>query len=380
MKAFRSPASRPQRRGFTLIELLVVITIIGILASLILPGVQQVRARARQAECLNNMRQVGLALINFSSSHNGAFPQMVGTDNGEMVVVPASGGSPATTAPAPWTVAVLPLLEQSGLHDRLLTSSRSETFAQLAVNDIPAFNCPSDLNTDFPGTLSYVVNGGYMTLSRWSGSANPANGHGITGYDWQLDGTGAVTFEDQQVTKGTGVIFRGGTTTVDSIRDGTSQTLLLSENNDILPFDTTTGLGGWISSAPGNLCFAMPIAETSGAAFPASTGDSASNGVGRIVTAGSLTANKPVAMELGTSGTPFSLSTPNFEYGKINARLGGAPEGASPRPSSQHGQVVNVIMADGSGKSLAQNIDESVYARLISSNGNKGNQAILSGY
>ncbi|MCA9033310.1 MAG: prepilin-type cleavage/methylation domain-containing protein, partial [Planctomycetaceae bacterium] len=71
---------------------------------------------------------------------------------------------------------------------------------------------------------------------------------------------------------------------------------------------------------------------------------------------------------------------PDFSRGKINARLGSAPEGNSPRPSSQHGQVVNVIYADGSGKSLAQNIDESVYARLVSSNGNNGNQQILSGY
>ena len=121
--------------GFTLVELLVVITIIGILIALLLPAVQAAREAARRMQCTNNLKQLGLAILNFESSY-GELP--IG-----WIGEPDVNGSPKEYMPL---VQILPFIEQSTLDDmfeydyRFLNNvNRVPTRQQ-----IPAYQCPSD--------------------------------------------------------------------------------------------------------------------------------------------------------------------------------------------------------------------------------------------
>ena len=62
--------------GFTLVELLVVIAVIGILVSLLLPAIHAARSSARRTECFNHMRQIGIAIHNYTSAHKGNLPKV----------------------------------------------------------------------------------------------------------------------------------------------------------------------------------------------------------------------------------------------------------------------------------------------------------------
>ena len=75
MQRTRSVVRSPRRAGFTLIELLVVISIIATLAALILPGVQNAREAARRTQCINNLRNIGLAVQN-AASGTGSLPYL----------------------------------------------------------------------------------------------------------------------------------------------------------------------------------------------------------------------------------------------------------------------------------------------------------------
>ena len=94
------------RRGFTLIELLVVIAIIAVLIALLLPAVQAAREAARRAQCVNNLKQLGLGVQNYLST-NDSFPPLFANFG-------LNGNQPAVTGgpwPLGWAVALTPFIE-----------------------------------------------------------------------------------------------------------------------------------------------------------------------------------------------------------------------------------------------------------------------------
>ncbi len=118
---FRGP-----RRGFTLVELLVVIAIIGILIALLLPAVQTAREAARRSQCVNNLKQLGLALANYESTHKVFPPGRMGCDGVTSGVCAGKEGRqrPGTSA----FLCLLPFLELQQVYDAFGSFEKGAVF------------------------------------------------------------------------------------------------------------------------------------------------------------------------------------------------------------------------------------------------------------
>src|SRR3954449_12171326 len=128
---------RPPRHGFTLVELLVVIAIIGVLVALLLPAVQAARESARRMQCQNNLKQVGLALLNYESSHK-FFP------SGYLSDIDANGND---TGPGwGWAALIIPQMEESGLYTIIHQNLPIEDAANKGarMTSIANYLCPTE--------------------------------------------------------------------------------------------------------------------------------------------------------------------------------------------------------------------------------------------
>jgi prepilin-type N-terminal cleavage/methylation domain-containing protein len=173
----RAERFRTTHRGFTLVELLVVIAIIGILVALLLPAVQAAREAARRNQCQNNLKQVGLACLNFESAQK-ALPS--GGWGYDWTGDPDMGAG--EKQPGGWNYSILPYLEDSSVFQvgkGLPSNQKATALVRQKVTPVASFYCPSrrpvalsygpasSVNADqapggFVAKTDYAANGGSM--------------------------------------------------------------------------------------------------------------------------------------------------------------------------------------------------------------------------
>jgi prepilin-type N-terminal cleavage/methylation domain-containing protein/prepilin-type processing-associated H-X9-DG protein len=191
-----------RRQGFTLIELLVVIAIIAVLIALLLPAVQAAREAARRAQCVNNLKQLGLAVLNYEGS-NGCIPPTATNTTVPAGVGPANDFS--------FKVRLLPFVELAA-HFNALNQSQVSTSAQnTTIHNVQVltFRCPSDSND--PGAPT--------------GDTNYPNNIGLTRAIAGSSTTGALDGPAYKM----GQAPEDATVKLASVTDGTSNTVIFSE-------------------------------------------------------------------------------------------------------------------------------------------------------
>jgi prepilin-type N-terminal cleavage/methylation domain-containing protein/prepilin-type processing-associated H-X9-DG protein len=212
------------RRGFTLIELLVVIAIIAVLIALLLPAVQSAREAARRAQCVNNLKQLGLAMHNYVSQQD-VFPPQV-QNGGLGVWSNITGGPYFDPWPLDWTASILGQFEQQPLYNSLNFSVASSVGNDLQnrtvlATQVASLLCPSEsikVSNQIVGGVtskkSYHANvGGPSVIMSWTGmfTALPQDQFGFNGVYTNFNCSGKLD--------------------IASVTDGTSNTAMLSETH-----------------------------------------------------------------------------------------------------------------------------------------------------
>ena len=239
---FRAPHRIPT--GFTLIELLVVTAIIAALVAILLPAVQQVRAAARRTQCLNNLKQIGLAAHHFHDTE-GAFPPARLIENLRRSVAEEPGTSEALDEPS-WLIRLLPYLDQNALAAGwLLDRPYAETKEEFRTQTVGTFLCP-DRHTPAtaktadtvvtitfpcgcPGGTQTVPGGVVVDYVANHGDTSPGASGSGTDFYWGGNGTGVIISARPVRRDGAVTAVWQDRIAIRDVTDGTSSTLLIGE-------------------------------------------------------------------------------------------------------------------------------------------------------
>jgi prepilin-type N-terminal cleavage/methylation domain-containing protein len=255
-----------KRAGFTLVELLVVIAIIGVLVALLLPAVQAAREAARRTQCMNRLKQIGLAFQNHHDSQK-FFPS--GGWGFTFVGDPDEGFG--AKQPGGWAYSVLPYMELGNLHsigkgnkvtNGTTNNSKKATNLKIVQSETPEFMCPTRGRVQVSDTCCGPVNSSYdgntpMAKSDYAAnfgdndhrSGPPCASIVFSPPNYPNPPGNIVsgrTFTDWPNTERvTGIVFTRSEVTIAQVPDGTSNTYAVGEK-----FIDPTGYEGW--SDPGN--------------------------------------------------------------------------------------------------------------------------------
>lgn len=352
------------KAGFTLIELLVVISIIAALMGLLLPAVNGAREAARRMECMNNQKNLSLAILNYETAKKELPPMRRNLQFSAL-----TDASFATDSRINWIVLILPYMEEGALYSRIY---EKQNFDSPVLKVLKCSSSTKDFSalSNGSGPTSYVANCGAQNL--YSGSESAAT--------MIMDSAKRLYYEPAEldstdkangiVGKDIGIFFDhcGGrtsssvcktTTNIDFISsaDGASKTILLSENEDagywILNKRAVDGVGYVIDSGEEyDIGFTLPLNASTLSTYTFS-----------FLTNAAVTGTNPgpARLNVGKGYADTTVGGISFARNTTNAqniyRLA--------RPSSNHVGVIVVALCDGSIQTMNDNIDDTTYARLL---------------
>lgn len=330
-----SACRRTLKPAFTLVELLVVIAIVGILIALLLPAIQAAREAARRSQCVNNLKQIGIAVQNYHDVHKQ---------------LPASFISQPTTPHDCWSIQsrLLPYLEEGniyqGINFKLSYKDPSQVIAgtQITSMQVPVYRCPSEKNTTprvDGSTIWFPINYG-VNLGMW------------------------FIYDPAAKKGGDGAFAANGAHGFGSITDGTSHTLCFAEVKTYQPYLRESG-----NPNTPNAPIPSDAATVGGYGgdFKPDSGHTEWTDA-RSHQTGFTAAFAPNAtVNYQRDGTTYDIDFTSAREGQSATRL----TYAAVTSRSHHPSIVNAAMMDGSVQSFSNDIALTTWRALATRSGDE---------